>query len=291
MPKVLIIGSDGQLGSAFHEQIQEIYWATFSFSTIENLDLTQPADIQTFFSDKKFDFILNCAAYTAVDKAETEKELAFKLNAEAPKLIAREANKTGTRVIHISTDYVFGGNHCRPLKPDGPKAPESVYGQSKLKGEEELMKANPESMIIRTAWLYSRFGNNFLKTMLRLGKEKEYLNVVYDQIGSPTLADDLAGAIISILEKIINGKKQFVPGIYHFSNEGVCSWFDFATSIFDKTGIHCPVFPVESDQFPTPAPRPFYSVMDKALIKETYGIKIPHWQASLTKCLDKMTKI
>jgi dTDP-4-dehydrorhamnose reductase len=291
MSEILIIGRDGQLGSAFFEQIRGIDWASFTFSTIETLDLTNPSAIHSFFSDKKFDFIINCAAYTAVDKAESEKEMAFALNAEAPKLIADEANKTGAHFIHISTDYVFGGNHCRPLKPDGPKSPESVYGQSKLKGEESLMHANPKSMVIRTAWLYSRFGQNFLKTMLRLGKEKESLNVVFDQIGTPTLADDLAHGIITILEKIITDRKPFISGVYHFSNEGVCSWYDFATSIFEKAGITCKVFPVESDQFPTPAPRPFYSVMDKSLIKETYDIEIPHWQASLTKCLKDMTKM
>jgi dTDP-4-dehydrorhamnose reductase len=288
MQKILIIGREGQLGSTIHDLTKKISWAGFSFTSIDTLDLTNREAIAKFFSNQRFDFVINCAAYTAVDKAENDQEPAFRLNAQAPEWLGIETANANTRVIHISTDYVFGGRHFRPLKPDDSKNPESVYGQSKLKGEEALMTSNPNSMIIRTSWLYSRHGQNFLKTMLRLGEERNTLKVVFDQIGTPTLADDLAEAILHIVKKIILKEITFSPGIYHYSNEGVCSWFDFATAIFNETGIKCSVIPVESDQFPTTAPRPLYSVMDKSLIKNTYKIKIPHWQESLKKCIEQM---
>jgi len=285
MQQILIIGREGQLGTSFFELCKEISWASFSFSTEKNLDLTDDNAIHQFFSDKQFDFIINCAAFTAVDKAESVPEAAFRLNAAAPEKLAIESAALNAKIIHISTDYVFGGDHCRPLKPDDPKNPDSVYGQSKLKGEEAIRGNNPQSMVVRTSWLYSTYGQNFLKTMLRLGKERDKLNVVFDQIGTPTLASDLADAILNIIRKVITNEADFVPGIYHYSNEGVCSWYDFAAAIFDETGIKCRLLPVESDQFPTPAPRPFYSVMDKAHIKTVYGIEIPHWQKSLTRCI------
>jgi dTDP-4-dehydrorhamnose reductase len=290
MNKVLITGHHGQLGSIFHDLIRNIKWADFEFSSTDILNLTNRNSIRQFFNNRHFDYIVNCAAYTAVDKAESDRDKAFQLNAEAPGLLAMEAAKAGAVLIHISTDYVFGGQHCKPLKPDDPKAPASVYGKSKLRGEEAVMAHNPKSMIIRTSWLYSRYGQNFLKTMLRLGGERNSLNVVFDQTGTPTLADDLAGAILCIIEKVVSKEKKFVPGIYHFSNEGVCSWYDFAVAIFEIANLNCKVIPVESDQFPTPAPRPFYSVMDKSLIRSTYGIEIAHWQASLKKCLPEMLK-
>ncbi len=285
MRQILIIGQEGQLGSTFHQLSANIPWAQWTFTTEKILDLTSQKTIRNFFSDKKFDFIVNCAAYTAVDKAESERETAFRLNAEALGYIGVEAARMGAKIIHISTDYVFGGMHNRPLKPDHPTDPESVYGQSKLKGEEILLKNNSQSMVIRTSWLYSLHGKNFFKTMLNLGQERDTLNVVFDQIGTPTLADDLADAILSIINKTVQGETKFVPGVYHYSNEGVCSWFDFAIAIFEETGINCRTIPVESDQFPTPAPRPFYSVMDKSLIKNTFRIEIPHWQKSLKKCI------
>ncbi|MFW5754878.1 MAG: dTDP-4-dehydrorhamnose reductase, partial [Marinilabiliaceae bacterium] len=253
----------------------------YAFSSEETLDLTSPPAIDRFFAGRHYDVIINCAAYTAVDKAESDRETAFQLNAKAPGQLAEIAQRAGARMVHISTDYVFGNNQCRPLKPDDPKTPVSVYGKSKLQGEENIVKACPDSVIIRTSWLYSLRGNNFLKTMMRLGKERDALNVVFDQVGTPTLASDLGRAILTIA----GDSKNFKPGIYHYSNEGVCSWYDFAVAIFNETGIPCKVSPVESDLFPTPAPRPAYSVMDKSLIKETYGISIPHWQESLKKCL------
>ncbi|MDK2843142.1 MAG: dTDP-4-dehydrorhamnose reductase [Anaerophaga sp.] len=286
--QILIVGKEGQLGSTFEELSKSTGWATFTFSTIDKLNLTDPESIKQFFTGKKFDFIINCAAYTAVDKAEEDRETAFKLNSEAPALLAEEAASMEAGFIHISTDYVFGGRHCRPLKPGDPKHPESVYGKSKLQGEEAVLKKHSQSMIIRTSWLYSPYGRNFLKTMLRLAQEKESLKVVFDQVGTPTLASDLAGSILTIIRKTGSKEKKFVPGVYHFSNEGVCSWYDFAVAIFREAGSECRVFPVESGEFPTKAPRPFYSVMDKSLIKNTYEIEIPHWQDSLIKCLKKI---
>ncbi|MFW6370361.1 MAG: dTDP-4-dehydrorhamnose reductase [Bacteroidota bacterium] len=288
MNKILIIGREGQLGSTFHEQANRNFWAEFSYTTVETLNLMDISAIKSYFSEKQYDFIINCAAYTAVDNAETDSETAFMLNTEAPKALAQEAAKINARFIHISTDYVFGGRHTRPLKPDDQKLPDSVYGKSKLHGEAEVMKQQPESMIIRTSWLYSQHGKNFLKTMLQLGKERDLLKVVFDQTGSPTLADDLAEAILTIIRKVTNGQSEFIPGEYHFSNEGVCSWYDFAVAIFHETNTVCRVYPVESDQFPTSAPRPAYSVMDKSKIKDTYAIEISHWQESLRKCLKNM---
>jgi dTDP-4-dehydrorhamnose reductase len=288
MKKILIIGREGQLGSTFHEQTQKLSWADFSYTTVDTLNLMDSTAIHSFFKDKNFDYLINCAAYTAVDRAETEPADAWRLNSEAPKELAGEASRMNAGFIHISTDYVFGGEHSRPLKPETPQTPDSVYGKSKLQGELNVLQQQPESIIIRTSWLYSRYGRNFLKTMLQLGKERDTLNVVFDQVGTPTLADDLADAILTILKNIIAKEKEFTPGVYHFSNEGVCSWFDFTKAIFYESGISCKVIPVESDQFPTPAARPAYSVMDKSKIKNTFGIEIEHWQDSLRKCLKNM---
>jgi dTDP-4-dehydrorhamnose reductase len=286
MQQILITGGEGQLGQTLQQLTRQSSRAKYYFSTEENLDLTSSESIDRFFTDKDFDVIVNCAAYTAVDKAESDREKAFAINAEAPRMLAEKAHYKGAKMIHISTDYVFGSNNCRPLSPEDPKKPDSVYGQSKLKGEENVVNNCPESVIIRTSWLYSGLGQNFLKTMLRLGSERDHLNVVFDQIGTPTLASDLAGAILAVAES----KDDFVPGIYHYSNEGVASWYDFAVAIFRQANISCNVFPVQSDQFPTAAPRPAFSVMDKSLIKETYGITIPHWQDSLAECLKQMER-
>jgi dTDP-4-dehydrorhamnose reductase len=288
MKKILIIGGEGQLGSTLTEQSDKIKWGEFSHTTVDTLDLMDSSAIRNYLKNKTFDFIINCAAYTAVDRAETDAVAAWRLNAEAPGELAAEAARMRAHFVHISTDYVFGGTHSRPLKPEDSKTPDSVYGKSKLQGEEDVLRQQPQSIIIRTSWLYSVYGKNFLKTMLQLGKERDSLNVVFDQVGTPTLADDLANTILSIIEKVIKGEKQFTPGVYHFSNEGVCSWYDFTKAIFHETGISCNVLPVESDQFPTAAPRPSFSVMDKSKIKQTFDIEIPHWQDSLRKCIKKL---
>lgn len=284
MQRILITGGEGQLGQTLRQLTKNDTRNKYFFSSEETLDLTSSQAIDRFFAGQRYDVIINCAAYTAVDKAESDQETAFQLNAKAPGQLAEIARRTGGRFVHISTDYVFGNNQCRPLKPDDLKTPVSIYGKSKLQGEENIVKACPESVIIRTSWLYSLLGNNFLKTMMRLGKEREALNVVFDQVGTPTLASDLGQAILTI----VTDPENFTPGIYHYSNEGVCSWYDFAVAIFNETGIQCKISPVESDMFPTPAPRPPYSVMDKSKIKETFGISIPHWQNSLKKCINNI---
>ncbi|MGQ1891531.1 dTDP-4-dehydrorhamnose reductase [Thermophagus sp. OGC60D27] len=288
MPKILIIGKEGQLGSTFHKLTWEFPQEQVTFTTIDQMDLSNPTSIKEFFVDKAFDFIINCAAYTAVDKAEEESDTAYQLNAEAPALIAREAARLRALFVHISTDYVFDGRHFRPLSPNDTPNPVSIYGKSKLKGEKEVLRIHPDSIIIRTSWLYSIYGQNFLKTMIRLGKEKQSLNVVFDQIGTPTFAEDLASSILSIIQNITTGQTKAMPGVYHYSNEGVCSWYDFAKAIFRITGIDCNVIPVTSDYYPTKAKRPYYSVLDKSLIKQTYGIAIPHWQESLVRCLKQL---
>lgn len=279
--KVLIIGGEGQLGTALNNLTSSQTFASFDITTIELLDLSQEENIRTFFAGKKYNFIVNCSAYTAVDKAETDRDTAYLLNALAPKWIGKYAAQMNAGVIHVSTDYVFDGTANTPLTPDMPVNPVSEYGKSKLEGELLLMAENPHSIIIRTAWLYSPYGQNFMKTMLRLANERDELKVVYDQVGSPTSATDLAAAIMTILRMASENKETFRPGIYHYANEGVCSWYDFATMIFKLTGISCKVNAVRSDAYPTPARRPAYSVMDKRKIKEQFGLKIPYWVDSL----------
>ncbi len=286
--QVLIIGREGQLGSTFFEFSQSKGPLDFTFSRVSELDITSEASIKSFFDGKHFDFIVNCAAYTAVDKAETDVEKAFLLNAKALTYIGNSAAQMDAKVIHLSTDYVFDGRSFRPIKPEDLPNPISVYGKSKLKGETNLLSANPDSLIIRTAWLYSIYGENFVKTMLKLADQHDQVNVVSDQIGSPCYAADLADTILKLIEGIGSGKYLFTPGIYHYANEGVCSWYDFATAIFQIAGKKCRVNPVGSELFPRPAPRPWYSVMDKTKIKDTYGITIPHWRVSLEKCLSQM---
>ncbi len=288
--EVLIIGREGQLGSSFFDYASNKGPLNLTFSSVDDLDLTSEASIKAFFANKSFDFIVNCAAYTAVDKAESDVEKTFLLNATALTHIGTAAASMGAKVIHISTDYVFNGQHFKPMRPEDEPDPLSVYGKSKLQGEKNLLLTNPQSMIIRTAWLYSKYGQNFVKTMLKLGDDCDQISVVSDQIGSPCYAADLAGAILEILEGIHSGKHPFSPGIFHYANEGVCSWYDFALAIFHASGKACSVNPVGSEAFPRPAPRPFYSVMDKTKIKKTYGIKIAHWRISLEKCLSEMNQ-
>lgn len=286
--QILVTGAYGQLGSEIKLLTENYPEWEFQFTDIDTFDITNELDIHDFFSKKKFDFIINCAAYTAVDKAESDEQTAHLVNAEAPKLLARQAKSTGTKLIHISTDYVFAGDACIPYTETELTHPQGVYGRTKLEGENNVLAENPNAVILRTSWLYSTFGNNFVKTMLRLGKERGELNVVFDQVGSPTYAADLAKAILLIISSATKNEKNFVPGIYHFSNEGVASWFDFAKAIFYFAKIECKVNPVLSDQFPTPAKRPHFSVFDKAKIKNTYGIEISYWRKSLKQCIKKL---
>ena len=282
MNSILVTGSKGQLGNEIKILSNNYKDIEFHFHDIDTLDLTDYKLLEDFFKKYKPLFLINCAAYTAVDKAEKEKELAFRLNAEVPGNLAGLCQKFSTKLIHISTDYVFDGKNYRPYKEDDVPNPLSVYAKSKFEGENRILEFN-NSIIIRTSWLYSSSGNNFVRTMLKIGKDKKELRVVYDQIGSPTYAADLADVILRIINSSIINEKNFVPGIYHYSNEGICSWFDFAVEILRIAGIKCKVWPIESKEYPTPAKRPLYCVMNKDKIKSTYNLEIPHWKDSLDK--------
>ncbi len=281
--KILITGCNGQLGNEL--QLLEKNYPNHQWlnTDVEELDITNQLAVNQFVAENKVDGIVNCAAYTAVDKAESDRQLATALNTEAPAYLAAAIEKRGGWLLHISTDYVFDGtNHTPYVETDTP-CPDSVYGSTKLAGEMGVMKFCRKTMIIRTGWLYSTFGNNFVKTMLRLGRERDKLGVVFDQVGTPTYAHDLAQAIMTAIEQGVK------PGIFHFSDEGVCSWYDFAKAIHRMAGINsCQVSPLHTEEYPTPASRPHYSVLDKTKIKQTYGIVIPQWEESLQKCLERM---
>ena len=280
---ILITGCNGQLGNEMQLLEKENTQHTYFNTDVQELDITDQQAIEQFVAENKIDGIVNCAAYTAVDKAEDNKELAAKLNAVAPAYLAAAVEKRGGWMIQISTDYVFDGTSHTPYTEDEPTCPNSVYGRTKLDGETGVMKSCQRSMIIRTAWLYSTFGNNFVKTMIRLGNEKTDLGVIFDQIGTPTYARDLAVVIMTSINKGI------VPGVYHFSNEGVISWYDFTKAIHRIAGITtCHVRPLHTAEYPTPANRPHYSVLDKTKIKETYGIEVPYWEDSLEECIKKL---
>ncbi len=283
MKQILVTGANGQLGNEMRELSKNSSFS-FTFTDVAELDITNIDAIDALFLQTKFDFVINCAAYTNVNKAESEEDIALKINAIAPENLAKISNRYNCKFIHISTDYVFDGSHCQPYVESDEVCPQSAYGRTKLKGEQLAMQANSNTIIIRTAWLYSTFGNNFVKTMMKYGQEKDTLTVVFDQIGSPTYAADLAQAIYSIIDT-----ETFVPGIYHFSNEGVCSWYDFTKEILQLANIQCDVQPIESKDFPSPAKRPFYSVLNKQKIKETYKITIPYWKDSLAKCIQKLS--
>ncbi len=280
---ILITGCNGQLGNEMQllekEHSTHIYYNT----DVAELDITDKEAILKFVEEKQIDGIVNCAAYTAVDKAEDNEELARLLNAVAPGYLAEAIEQRGGWLIQISTDYVFDGTNHTPYTPDEPTCPNSVYGRTKLAGEMQAMQACQRTMIIRTAWLYSTFGNNFVKTMIRLGKEKAELGVIFDQIGTPTYARDLAVAIFVAIEQGVK------PGIYHFSNEGVISWYDFTKAIHRIVGItSCHVRPLHTSEYPTPAARPHYSVLDKTKIKQDYGLEIPYWEDSLAECISRL---
>ena len=280
---ILITGCNGQLGNEMQLLEKNYHEYKFFNTDVAELDITDQAAIDRFVSDNCIDGIVNCAAFTAVDKAETSKELCTALNTVAPAYLAAAVEKRGGWIIQISTDYVFNGKGHVPYKEDDTPSPDSVYGSTKLAGELGVEKFCQRAMIIRTAWLYSTFGNNFVKTMIRLGRERTELGVIFDQIGTPTYAADLAQAIMTAITK---GKQ---PGVYHFSNEGVISWYDFTKAIHRIAGITtCHVKPLHTSEYPTPANRPAYSVLDKTKIKQTYGIEIPYWEESLEKCIKNL---
>ena len=289
--KIIVTGSNGQLGRSIQELSSGYPELHCVFTDIEELDLCDPAQIEHFFKVENPSVVVNCAAYTAVDKAEKEEILAEKINHQAVANLANACKKTGTRLIHISTDYLFDGDKSSPYHEKDIVRPRSVYGITKLEGETAILRSEIKSMIIRTSWLYSAYGNNFVKTMLRLGREKEQLLVVSDQIGTPTYAGDLAKVVLDILQKTVADNKCFVTGIYHYSNEGVASWFDFTKAIFEYSPeITCQVNPIDTSGYPTPAKRPAYSVLNKSKIKTTFGIGIPYWRDSLKICLIKLQK-
>lgn len=277
---ILVTGCNGQLGNEIQLLEKNYPQYTFFNTDVQELDITDTNAIEKFVEDNHIDGIINCAAYTAVDKAESDEALCTKLNAEAPAYLANAIEKQGGWMIHVSTDYVFNGTNHIPYTEECETQPCGVYGKTKLVGEFNVLKFCKRAVIIRTAWLYSTFGNNFVKTMLKLGKEREALNVVFDQIGTPTYAADLAHTIMQVIEKGI------IPGTYHFTNEGVTSWYDFTIAIHRIAGIKsCKVQPIHTSEYPTPAMRPHYSVLDKTKIKQTYGIEIPHWEESLNTCI------
>lgn len=284
MTTILITGSNGQLGNEMRQASVRFPAFNYLFTDVAELDICNKTAIENFVAENKVDFIVNCAAYTAVDKAEDDTELCYKINKDAVRNIAEVANANDIKVIHVSTDYVFDGTNHIPYTEDEPVCPSSVYGKSKLDGERELTDVCNQSAIIRTSWLYSSFGNNFVKTMIKLGTERDALNVIFDQVGTPTYAADLADAIMKMISN-----ETFTPGIYHFSNEGVCSWYDFTKTIHRIAGISCNVQPIETKDYPTRTPRPHYSVLNKAKIKTTYGISIPHWEESLMKCMELLS--
>lgn len=277
---ILVTGSKGQLGNEMRVLSAAHPKHVYFFTDVEELDITDRQAVSAFVTNHAIDLIVNCAAYTNVDKAEEDEVTALKINAEAVAILGSQ----GVRVIHISTDYVFSGDEHLPCRETDPVAPRTVYGSTKYEGEKLLLASCPEAVILRTAWLYSSFGNNFVKTMIRLGKEKEQLGVVFDQIGTPTYAADLAQAIFTVIESPV-----WRPGIYHFTNEGVCSWYDFALAIHELAGIKkCQVFPISSEEYIYRTPRPHYSVLDKSKFKKTFGVTIPHWLDGLKRCLEKL---
>lgn len=277
---ILITGCNGQLGNEMQLLEKENPQHNYFNTDVAELDITNQQAVDDFVSRNAIDGIVNCAAYTAVDKAESNKELCTTLNTVAPAYLAAAVEKRGGWIVQVSTDYVFDGTHHTPYVETDTPAPDSVYGSTKLAGELGVTKFCKRAMIIRTAWLYSTFGNNFVKTMIRLGHEKEELGVIFDQTGTPTYAADLASVIMTAINKGI------VPGVYHFSNEGVISWYDFTKAIHRIAGIKtCRVRPLHTSEYPTPANRPAYSVLDKTKIKETYGVEIPYWEESLEKCI------
>ena len=284
MRRILVTGANGQLGNEVRMQAVLFPEDTYFFTDVAELDICNRQAVAQYVKEHHIDLIINCAAFTAVDKAEEEEALCEKLNTEAVGYLAEAAEANGASLIQISTDYVFNGKHFLPYKETDEPCPNSVYGRTKLAGEQKAMRVCSRTMIIRTAWLYSTFGNNFVKTMIRLGKERESLGVIFDQIGTPTYARDLARAIFAAFHQGI------VPGIYHFSNEGVCSWYDFTRAIHRLSGITCKVAPLHTDEYPTKAARPAYSVLDKTKIKQTYGLEIPHWEDSLKECLEQLDK-
>jgi len=285
---ILITGSNGQLGNEIKDRASQFGNWNFIYKDLPELDITDYNKLEKLTSELSIDTIINCAAYTAVDLAESNQEIAYKVNAEGAKNLAKLAKKFRLKLVHVSTDFVFDGKHHLPYKETDMSNPLSVYGRTKLEGERLVLEEYPNSIILRTAWLYSSYGANFVKTMQRLGSEREELQVIFDQVGTPTWAGDLANTILKIISQLEYGNAN--KGLYHYSNEEVASWYDFAVEIMNLSNVNCKVLPIETEEYPTPAPRPSYSVLNKAKIKTDFNIEIPHWKISLKECINQLAK-
>ncbi len=283
--KILITGSNGQLGSEIRELAAGYPLYEFIYTDVAELDISDIGNIKSFFDLQNPDVVINCAAYTAVDKAETDSETAFLINAAAPGNLARVAAGSGAFMVHISSDYVFDGHHFTPYTETDPLNPVSVYARSKKAGEDAVLQEAGRAVIMRTSWLYSSFGHNFVKTIMKYGVERDSLNIVFDQTGTPTYARDLAKTILDILPLAITNEKTEV---YHYSDEGVASWYDFAKAIQEFAGIDCKINPITTQEYPLPADRPFYSVLDKSKIRNKFAVEIPYWRDSLKICIMKI---
>jgi dTDP-4-dehydrorhamnose reductase len=285
MSTILVTGANGQLGSEIRFLAERNAEFSFTFLERNDLSITDELAVNHFFQAHHFDYLIHCAAYTAVDKAESEQELAYLVNKTAVVNLAKACKSNNIKMVHISTDFVFDGNSSIPLIEESKTNPLSVYGATKLAGEEAASAVNKDLLIIRTSWVYSTFGNNFAKTIIRLCKERDKLNIIFDQVGTPTYARDLAAAILTIIKT-----NQWQSGIYHYSNEGVASWYDFAVAIKEICGLTTTILPIETSEYPTPATRPKYSVLNKKKIKKTFGLNIPYWRDSLKTCITELNK-
>ncbi|MBR3568305.1 MAG: dTDP-4-dehydrorhamnose reductase [Salinivirgaceae bacterium] len=289
--RILVTGANGQLGSELRELSAKYTDYEFTFTDVAELDITNIDSLNAYFqSQPKFDFLINCAAYTAVDAAESNQELAFKLNTTAVDMLVEMAGKYGFFLIQISTDYVFDGEKNRPYDEEDVPIPSSIYGKTKNDAERLILYSDIRAIVIRTAWLYSTYGKNFVKSMIKYGTERDELNVVFDQVGTPTYAADLADAILQILPQLQAMPKPYTD-LFHYTNEGVCSWYDFTQHILRHENINCRVNPIRSEQYPTPAKRPAFSVLDKSKIKTKFGITIPYWTDSLDVMLKKLKEM
>ena len=289
MSTILVTGASGQLGSEIRERSGRYSGYTFVFTDTGELDITDPEATASFIAELSPSWVINCAAYTAVDKAEDDEEAATLINAGGVENIVSAITGSDCKLIHISTDYVFDGTSSVPYLENDTPSPDSAYGRSKLAGEKAAM-GWPQTVIIRTSWLYSSYGNNFVKTILGKAGSVQSINVVFDQVGSPTYAADLASAILEIISGVIQNRHVFVPGIFNYSNEGVCSWYDLAVEIVSVAGSECKVIPVRSSAWPSKVRRPAYSVLDKTRIRENYNLTIPHWRTSLYNCISKINR-
>jgi len=283
--KVLVTGANGQLGTSLKNRQKNFSKIDFVFTDVDELDITNEEELEAFFHHQDFDYLVNCAAYTAVDKAEEDQENAMRLNVHAVKLLARFSKKNNFKIIHISTDYIFGGKNFRPYTEEAIPEPESIYASTKYDAEKILAEFSNNAIILRTSWLYSEYGNNFVKTIIKLANEREELRIIADQIGTPTYAGDLASAIMTVIN---NYPKTQKTEVYHFSNQGIASWYDFAVEIVSLSRLDCNVKPIRTEEYPLPAIRPFYSVMDKRKFTDTFNIEIPHWKESLKTCISNL---